>query len=100
MRSCGGYKTNLPLVFADRYGLAQVFLNLSLNSLRAMAKTPEKQLTLSSSVDAISWSFALKILVSAWPRQSFCSSPSSRAPMRQAWDYMSLEPFSGVAVAI
>ncbi len=43
---------NLPLVFADRYGLAQVFLNLSLNSLRAMAKTPKKQLTLSSSVDA------------------------------------------------
>lgn len=41
---------DLPLVFADRYGLAQVFLNLSLNSLRAMAKTPKKQLTISSCV--------------------------------------------------
>ena len=40
----------LPLVFADRYGLAQVFLNLSLNSLRAMSTTPKKQLTISSSV--------------------------------------------------
>jgi len=43
---------NLPLVFADRYGLAQVFLNLSLNSLRAMATTPRKQLTVSNSVNA------------------------------------------------
>lgn len=41
---------DLPLVFADRYGLAQVFLNLSLNSLRAMATTQKKQLTISSSV--------------------------------------------------
>jgi two-component system, LuxR family, sensor kinase FixL len=42
----------LPLVFADRYGLAQVFLNLSLNSLRAMSTTQKKQLTISSSVEA------------------------------------------------
>lgn len=42
---------DLPLVFADRYGLAQVFLNLSLNSLRAMATTDKKQLTISSSVE-------------------------------------------------
>jgi len=41
---------DLPLVFADRYGLAQVFLNLSLNSLRAMATTEKKRLTVSSSV--------------------------------------------------
>lgn len=41
---------DLPLVFADRYGLAQVFLNLSLNSLRAMATTQKKQLTVSSTV--------------------------------------------------
>jgi two-component system, LuxR family, sensor kinase FixL len=40
----------LPLVFADRYGLAQVFLNLSLNSLRAMSATEKKRLTISSSV--------------------------------------------------
>lgn len=40
---------DLPLVMADRYGLAQVFLNLSLNSLRAMAAAPRKQLTISSS---------------------------------------------------
>jgi two-component system, LuxR family, sensor kinase FixL len=43
---------DLPLVFADRYGLAQVFLNLSLNSLRAMAATEKKQLVVSSSVGA------------------------------------------------
>lgn len=42
---------DLPLVFADRYGLAQVFLNLSLNSLRAMTTTEKKQLTISSSVE-------------------------------------------------
>jgi two-component system, LuxR family, sensor kinase FixL len=43
---------DLPLVFADRYGLAQVFLNLSLNSLRAMDSTEKKRLTISSSVEA------------------------------------------------
>ena len=40
---------DLPLVLADRYGLAQVFLNLSRNSLRAMATTERKQLIISSS---------------------------------------------------
>lgn len=43
---------DLPLVTADRYGLAQVFLNLSLNSHRAMERTQEKQLTISSTVEA------------------------------------------------
>lgn len=43
---------DIPLVFADRYGLAQVFLNLSLNSLRAMGTAPKKQLTISSSVES------------------------------------------------
>jgi two-component system, LuxR family, sensor kinase FixL len=42
---------DLPLVVADRYGLAQVFLNLSLNSLRAMAESEKKKLTISSSVE-------------------------------------------------
>jgi two-component system, LuxR family, sensor kinase FixL len=42
---------DLPLVLADRYGLAQVFLNLCLNSLRAMATTEKKRLTISSTVD-------------------------------------------------
>lgn len=42
---------DLPLVLADRYGLAQVFLNLSLNSLRAMSTTERKQLIISSSVE-------------------------------------------------
>lgn len=42
---------DLPLVYADRYGLAQVFLNLSLNSLKAMASTDKKQFTISSSVE-------------------------------------------------
>ena len=43
---------DLPLVTGDRYGLAQVFLNLSLNSHRAMEPTDKKQLTISSSVEA------------------------------------------------
>src|SRR5271156_2245802 len=43
---------DLPLVIADRYGLAQVFLNLSLNSHRAMGTTDQKQLTISSAVEA------------------------------------------------
>jgi two-component system, LuxR family, sensor kinase FixL len=42
----------LPLVIGDRYGLAQVFLNLSLNSHRAMETTHKKQLTISSGVEA------------------------------------------------
>jgi PAS domain S-box-containing protein len=41
---------DLPLVTGDRYGLAQVFLNLSLNSHRAMATTDKQQLTISSVV--------------------------------------------------
>ena len=41
---------HLPLVTGDRYGLAQVFLNLSLNSRRAMANTDKKQLTISTAV--------------------------------------------------
>jgi two-component system sensor kinase FixL len=43
---------DLPLVTADRYGLAQVFLNLSLNSRRAMETTDKRQLTISSTVEA------------------------------------------------
>jgi two-component system, LuxR family, sensor kinase FixL len=42
---------DLPLVTGDRYGLAQVFLNLALNSRRAMASTKEKQLTISTAVE-------------------------------------------------
>ncbi len=42
---------DLPLVIGDRYGLAQVFLNLSLNSHRAMETTDKKQLTISSAVE-------------------------------------------------
>ena len=41
---------NLPLVVADRYGLQQVFLNLARNSQRAMEKTDQKRLTVSSDV--------------------------------------------------
>lgn len=43
---------DLPLVSGDRYGLAQVFLNLSLNSRRAMETSDQKQLTITSSVEA------------------------------------------------
>jgi len=35
---------SLPLVWADRYGLLQVFLNITKNSLRAMETTAEKEL--------------------------------------------------------
>ena len=36
----------LPLVWADRYGLLQVFLNITKNSLRAMKHSPRKELTI------------------------------------------------------
>ena len=39
---------SLPLVWADRYGLIQVFLNLTKNSQRAMAFTPRKDLHISA----------------------------------------------------
>jgi two-component system, LuxR family, sensor kinase FixL len=38
----------LPLVIGDRYGLQQVFLNLTRNSLRAMESSERKQLTIST----------------------------------------------------
>jgi signal transduction histidine kinase len=40
----------LPLVWADRYGLLQVFLNLAKNSRRAMENADTKQLTVSTAV--------------------------------------------------
>ncbi|MGA3210024.1 MAG: ATP-binding protein [Terriglobales bacterium] len=39
---------SLPLVWADRYGLIQVFLNLAKNSQRAMMSTATKQLRISA----------------------------------------------------
>ena len=39
---------SLPLVWADRYGLIQVFLNLAKNSQRAMTSTSRKQLLISA----------------------------------------------------
>src|SRR5271170_5035745 len=39
---------SLPLVWADRYGLIQVFLNLAKNSQRAMTSTGKKQLRIST----------------------------------------------------
>ena len=39
---------SLPLVWADRYGLIQVFLNLAKNSHRAMMSTVKKQLRISA----------------------------------------------------
>lgn len=38
---------NLPLVLTDPHGLLQVFLNLSKNSLRAVANSPQKTLAIS-----------------------------------------------------
>jgi PAS domain S-box-containing protein len=40
--------TELPLVWADRYGLLQVFLNLAKNSRRAMESADTKSLTVSA----------------------------------------------------
>jgi signal transduction histidine kinase len=42
---------SLPLVWADRYGLVQVFLNLAKNSQRAMQKTIAKRLRVSVVVE-------------------------------------------------
>lgn len=42
---------SLPLVWADRYGLMQVFLNLAKNSLRAMQQTRKKQLAIRTSIE-------------------------------------------------
>lgn len=41
----------LPLVWADRYGLIQVFLNLAKNSQRAMKSSFEKQLRITATVE-------------------------------------------------
>ena len=43
---------SLPLVWADRYGLIQVFLNLVRNSQRAMQSTETKRLCVSASMEA------------------------------------------------
>jgi two-component system, LuxR family, sensor kinase FixL len=40
---------SLPLVWADRYGLVQVFLNVAKNSQRAMMSTERKRLRISAS---------------------------------------------------
>ncbi len=42
---------NLPLVWADRYGLIQVFLNLAKNSQRAMKATQAKKLCVTTAVE-------------------------------------------------
>ena len=42
----------LPLVWADRYGLIQVFLNLSKNSQRAMMSTETKRLRIAASEES------------------------------------------------
>ncbi len=42
---------NLPLVWADRYGLIQVFLNLAKNSQRAMETTDAKRLCVITSIE-------------------------------------------------
>jgi PAS domain S-box-containing protein len=41
---------DLPLVWADRYGLMQVFLNLAKNSIRAMEGVATKRLTIGAAV--------------------------------------------------
>jgi len=43
-----GIQESLPLVWADRYGLIQVFLNLAKNSRRAMDSTGTKRLRIAA----------------------------------------------------
>jgi two-component system sensor kinase FixL len=47
-----GLPGSLPLVWADRHTLLQVFLNLTKNSARAMESAKEKVLTIGASVEA------------------------------------------------
>lgn len=42
---------NLPMVWADRYGLMQVFLNLVKNSNRAMESSSQKRLTITADAE-------------------------------------------------
>ncbi len=42
---------SLPLVWADRYGLMQVFLNLAKNSIRAMERAETRRLTIGACVE-------------------------------------------------
>ena len=42
---------SLPLVWADSYGLLQVFLNLARNSQRAIEDCPRKELTIAASAE-------------------------------------------------
>ena len=42
---------SLPLVWADSYGLLQVFLNLARNSQRAIENCPRKELTITASAE-------------------------------------------------
>jgi PAS domain S-box-containing protein len=42
--------SNVPLIWADRYGLLQVFLNLAKNGIRAMESAKTKRLTISTAV--------------------------------------------------
>ncbi|HLH07133.1 MAG TPA: ATP-binding protein [Terriglobales bacterium] len=44
-------ENDLPLVFGERYGLQQVFLNVTRNSQRAMQTVQEKVLTISTQVE-------------------------------------------------
>jgi signal transduction histidine kinase len=42
--------SDLPLIWGDRYGLVQVFLNLAKNSIRAMENVETKRLTITAGV--------------------------------------------------
>ena len=49
VRLCWNTESPLPIVWADRYGLIQVFLNLVKNSLRAMEDSRDRRLTVEAS---------------------------------------------------
>jgi len=68
----------LPLVWADRYGLVQVFLNLARNSQRAMASGKVRQLRITAAEES-----GRIVIHFEDTRSSF--SPSSRALRQVGW---------------
>jgi nitrogen-specific signal transduction histidine kinase len=78
----------LPLVWADRYGLVQVFLNLAKNSEHAMLATKTKRLCVKRRKKIAGSLSASKILASGSPPRKICSDPFSAVLMLVGWGFM------------
>jgi two-component system sensor kinase FixL len=88
---------NLPLVIGDRYGLQQVFLNLTRNSQRAMESTEQKQLTISSELESGTVVIRFEDTGVGIPSPYQLFKPSSRARIRPVWVFMFLARFSAAS---